>query len=148
MLNARVAVVFVLAGSLLASSVGVATVPAKKPKAGSKTSGPSPSKAAKATNVALPKLIELGAEKCIPCRMMRPILDQLRVEQRGRLEVVFIDVWENPALARQYGIRVIPTQIFLDAKGKEFYRHEGFLPKQQILARFREQGVRLNPTPR
>jgi len=115
-----------------------------KPKAAQ----PPAAKSAKAKPAKLPRLVDLGAERCIPCRMMQPILDQLRVEQRGRIEVVFIDVWQNPTAAEQYRIRVIPTQVFYDSQGKEFYRHEGFLPKEDILAKFRERGVKLNPSRR
>ncbi|MFH1609720.1 MAG: thioredoxin family protein, partial [Candidatus Bipolaricaulota bacterium] len=74
----------------------------------------------------LPKLVDLGADKCIPCKQMAPILEELRVEYADRFEVVFIDVWKNPAEANRYGIRIIPTQIFYDAAGKELYRHVGF----------------------
>lgn len=93
----------------------------------------------------LPRLVDLGAGKCIPCKMMAPILDELREEYQGQLEIVFIDVWENPSAGQEYGIRMIPTQIFFDAAGKERYRHEGFFSKQEILAKWRELGVDLDP---
>ncbi|HEU67933.1 MAG TPA: thioredoxin [Candidatus Acetothermia bacterium] len=89
----------------------------------------------------LPKLVDLGADKCIPCKQMAPILEELRVEYAGVFEVVFIDVWKNPAEADRYGIRIIPTQIFYDATGKELFRHVGFYSKEQILAKWRELGV-------
>ena len=91
----------------------------------------------------LPKLIDLGADKCIPCKMMAPILEELKSEYAGRLEVVFIDVWKNPEKGREYGIRVIPTQIFYDADGNEFYRHVGFFSKEDILKTFRKKGLNL-----
>jgi len=91
----------------------------------------------------LPKLIELGADKCIPCKMMAPILEELKSEYAGRLEVVFIDVWKNPEKGREYGIRVIPTQIFYDADGNEFYRHVGFFSKEDILKTYRKKGISL-----
>ena len=91
----------------------------------------------------LPRLIDLGADKCIPCKMMAPILEELKEEYAGRFEVLFIDVWKNPQKAREYGIRVIPTQIFYDAEGNEFYRHVGFFSKEDILKTFREKGVNL-----
>lgn len=91
----------------------------------------------------LPRLVDLGADKCIPCKMMKPILDELRSEYKGIFEVVFIDVWKNPAYGRQYGIRVIPTQIFLDPSGKEFFRHEGFFSKEDILAKWKKFGFDL-----
>jgi len=90
----------------------------------------------------LPKLLDLGAKKCIPCKMMAPLLDELAKDYKGRLDVEFIDVWENPGAAEQYGIQSIPTQIFYDADGKEFFRHVGFYPKEDILARFKEKGIK------
>lgn len=89
----------------------------------------------------LPRLLDLGAGKCIPCKMMAPILEELREEHKGKLEVVFIDVWENPDAGGEYGIGMIPTQIFFDASGKEVFRHEGFISKEDILAKWGEMGV-------
>jgi len=89
------------------------------------------------TNQKLPKLVDLGASKCIPCKKMAPILEELREEYRGRMDVVFIDVWKNPKEGQTYGIQSIPTQIFYDADGKELFRHEGFIPKEDILAKWR-----------
>ncbi|MHC4622364.1 MAG: organomercurial lyase [Planctomycetota bacterium] len=93
----------------------------------------------------LPRLVDLGAAKCIPCKMMAPILEELKAEYAGRLEVDFIDVWQNPDAAKEYGIKIIPTQIFFDASGKERFRHEGFFSKEDILAKWRELGVSLAP---
>jgi len=91
----------------------------------------------------LPKLLDLGAGKCIPCKMMAPILEDLKKEYSGRLEVVFIDVWKNPKAGKQYGVEMIPTQIFYDAEGKERFRHVGFFGKEDILAKWKELGVDL-----
>lgn len=93
---------------------------------------------------ALPRLVNMGAKKCIPCKMMAPILEQLKKDFDGRLAVEFIDVWENPGAGEQYGINVIPTQIFYDASGKEQYRHEGFLSREDILAKWKELGADLS----
>lgn len=92
-------------------------------------------------NKALPRLVDLGAGKCIPCKMMAPILEELKKEYAGRLEVDFIDVWKNPDEAKKYKINIIPTQIFYDASGQELFRHEGFAPKEYILAKWKELGV-------
>jgi len=92
---------------------------------------------AKAT---LPRLVDLGANRCIPCKQMAPILEQLRGEYAGRFEVVFIDAWKEPETANPYRFRVIPTQIFFDAAGKELFRHEGFYSREQILGKWREIG--------
>jgi thioredoxin 1 len=96
-------------------------------------------------SAALPRLVDLGADKCIPCKMMAPILDELKTAYAGQFEVEFIDVWKNPDAGEQYGIRSIPTQIFYDANGKELFRHEGFFPKEDILSKWKELGVELVP---
>lgn len=90
-----------------------------------------------------PLLVDLGATKCIPCKMMAPVLEELKKEYAGSLEVVFIDVWENNQAAKNFGIQSIPTQIFYDAKGKEHFRHEGFISKEDILQKWKEYGVNL-----
>ena len=75
--------------------------------------------------------------------MMAPILEQLKAEYAGRLRIDVYDVWENQDIGKQFGIRVIPTQIFYDAAGKELWRHEGFISKADILAKWEELGVDL-----
>ena len=86
-------------------------------------------------------MVDLGAKKCIPCKLMAPILQELQSEYRERAAVIFIDVWENPEAAPKFSIRTIPTQIFYDAQGKEVNRHEGFLDKQSIVSMFTKMGV-------
>ena len=95
------------------------------------------------TGTNLPKLLDLGATKCIPCKKMAPILEELKKEYAGKLEVEFIDVWKTPDEAKKYEIKLIPTQIFFDASGKELFRHEGFFGKEDILAKWQELGVKL-----
>jgi len=85
--------------------------------------------------------VDLGAGKCIPCKAMAPILEELSQTHAEQFQVVFIDVWENPDAAKPYNINLIPTQIFFDASGKELWRHEGFLAKEDILAKWQELGV-------
>ena len=89
----------------------------------------------------LPRLLDLGKGTCIPCKMMAPILEELKREYRGKAVVEVIDLRDDPGAAREYGIRVIPTQIFYDAGGEEVWRHEGFLGKDAITAKFTEMGV-------
>lgn len=91
----------------------------------------------------LPRLLDLGADKCVPCKMMAPILEELRAEYAGRFDVVFIDVWKNPTAAKPYELRVIPTQIFFAADGTELFRHEGFFGRDDILGTWRELGIDL-----
>jgi thioredoxin 1 len=92
---------------------------------------------------AVPRLVDLGAGKCIPCKAMAPILEQLRADYAGRLEVVFIDVWQRPEEGDAYRIKMIPTQIFYGADGRELARHEGFIDREQILAKWKALGVEL-----
>ncbi len=91
----------------------------------------------------LPKLIDLGADKCIPCKMMKPILDGLKTDYAGKLDVEVIDVWKNPGEGNKYNINLIPTQIFYDPDGNEFLRHEGFMSKDDILDAFKKKGISL-----
>ncbi|MFP4033464.1 MAG: thioredoxin family protein [Desulfococcaceae bacterium] len=87
-------------------------------------------------------MIDLGAKKCIPCKLMAPILEKLEKAYAGRADIVFIDVWEKPEQAKKYGIRAIPTQIFFVADGKEVYRHTGFMDENTIVAKLSEMGVK------
>ncbi|MCX7016387.1 MAG: thioredoxin family protein [Candidatus Sumerlaeota bacterium] len=96
-----------------------------------------------AASGALPRLVDLGAGKCVPCKMMAPILEELKRDHAGRLEVIVIDITEIPDAAKQYNINLIPTQIFYAADGKELFRHEGFFAKEDILAKWKELGVDL-----
>jgi thioredoxin 1 len=91
----------------------------------------------------IPRLVDVGAGKCIPCKAMAPVLDQLRTDFDGRLDVTFIDVWKFPDQAASYRIQMIPTQIFYGADGRELARHEGFMSREQILAQWKAVGVEL-----
>jgi thioredoxin 1 len=93
------------------------------------------------TGKGLPVMIELGSDQCIPCKMMAPIIEELKTEYAEKLTVYFLDVRKLPALSKLYGIKLIPTQIFYDASGKELFRHEGFFAKEDILAKWKEFGV-------
>ncbi|MEP0846643.1 MAG: thioredoxin family protein [Phycisphaerae bacterium] len=93
-------------------------------------------------NADLPRLLDLGSDKCQPCKEMAPILAELKREYAGKATVDFLDVWKDAAAAEPYGIRVIPTQIFYDRDGKEVWRHEGFLAKDEIIAKLKELGAK------
>jgi len=88
--------------------------------------------------------VELGSVGCIPCKMMQPIMREIETTYAGQVEVVFHDVWteEGKPYIKKYGIRVIPTQVFLDAKGVEYFRHEGFFPKEQLVEVLKLKGVK------
>ena len=121
--------IVVAMGSIIGSQLSVAADKA-----------PTPAPAAKTGDI--PTLLDLGSKKCIPCKMMAPILAELTKEYAGRFDVQFIDVWlrENAEAAKAHNIRVIPTQIFFSPDGKELWRHEGFLGKEAILAKWKELG--------
>ena len=101
------------------------------------------SSAADATS-SLVTFIELGSVKCIPCRMMQPVMNELEENFPSDLRMLFYDIWtdEQSHYAREYGVRVIPTQVFLDQDGNEFFRHEGFFPYEQIVDVLSRQGVK------
>ena len=85
--------------------------------------------------------IELGADRCIPCKAMQPIMKEIAVEYAGKVQVVFYDVWKDPEPGRKYGIQLIPTQVFLDKTGKELFRHTGLFPKKELVEFLKKQGV-------
>jgi thioredoxin 1 len=87
--------------------------------------------------------IELGSVNCIPCKQMKSVMDEIQKEYVGKVKVVFHDVWtpEGKTYGNVYGIRLIPTQIFLNKDGKEIARHEGFFPKEQIETLLTDNGV-------
>jgi thioredoxin 1 len=95
----------------------------------------------------LPAMIDLGKTQCIPCKMMAPVLEELKRDYAGVLRIEFIDVGEYLEAAVKYSIRGIPTQIFFDASGKELERHLGYISKEQILDTFKKLGVDVNKKP-
>ncbi len=113
---------------------GVAAVQGGEPAA--------PAAPAQAVSRPIPRLVDLGAGKCIPCKAMAPILEGLKAEYAGRMDVVFIDVWKDRDAADTYGIHMIPTQVFFGADGKELARHEGFIDREGILAQWKSLGIR------
>lgn len=93
--------------------------------------------------LAKPRLLELGSMRCQACLEMAKVLDALRASQGAKLQVDFIDVFEQPEAADPFKISLIPTQILFDAAGKEIFRHTGYFSHNDILAKFRDLGVRL-----
>jgi thioredoxin 1 len=105
---------------------------------------PASSHGATTQRAGIPRLVDVGADKCIPCKAMAPILVELRAEYAGRLQVDFVDVWKDPRAGDPYNIYAIPTQIFFDGSGRELTRHEGFISKQDILATWKRLGFDLS----
>jgi thioredoxin 1 len=89
--------------------------------------------------------IELGSVNCIPCKKMQPVMKSIEKKYAGQVNVVFHDVWteEGKPFASQYGIRLIPTQIFVDVSGNEIMRHEGFLPEEEIDVFLQSHGLKV-----
>ena len=127
----RALVVLALAGAIAA----VLVIKQREPESNSAPAAPPEN------TVALPRLVDLGAGKCASCKMMVPVLEELKREFADLFSVTFIDVWEQTEAAEEYGIRMIPTQIFYDAAGKELYRHEGFFSREDILEVWQKHGV-------
>lgn len=89
--------------------------------------------------------IELGSVNCIPCKAMQPIMKRIEKKYGEQVKVIFYDVWtqEQRKFAEEYKINLIPTQVFLDANGKEFHRHEGFYPEAEIDKILQDKGLTL-----
>ena len=88
----------------------------------------------------LPRMVDLGSDKCVQCKTMAPILEKLDSDLEGQCEIVFIDAWKTPQESKKYGIKVIPTQVFFGPDGEEFFRHEGFFSREDILNTFTQHG--------
>jgi len=88
-------------------------------------------------------MVDLGAKKCIPCKMMAPVLEKLATAYKGNANIVFIDVWENPKQATRFKTRMIPTQIFFNEAGEEIFRHVGFFDEASIVAQMDKMGIKL-----
>ena len=88
-----------------------------------------------------PTIAEFGASTCIPCKQMKPILEEPSRDYEGRLNVILVEVYDQMELTRQYKIMTIPTQIVFDSNGKEITRHIGLWPKAQIIAQLKKMGI-------
>jgi len=88
-----------------------------------------------------PALVDFGANSCVPCRQMRPVLKEIEKEYTGKAKVLVIDVYKYQTLARDYKIQLLPTLVFFDSKGKEVFRQVGLMEKEKIKAKFKEIGA-------
>jgi thioredoxin 1 len=86
-------------------------------------------------------MVDLGAASCIPCKMMAPILEKLEKQYKGKAAIIFIDLRHKREAAGRFRVRAIPTQIFYDRKGREIYRHEGFMSEEEIVRQLSLVGV-------
>ena len=107
------------------------------------------SKKDKAVNKTITKakvtFIELGSVNCVPCKMMQPVMKNIEKKYGSQVKIIFYDVWtqEQKPYAEKYGIKLIPTQIFIDKNGKEFHRHEGYYPEAEIEKILQSKGAKL-----
>jgi thioredoxin 1 len=88
-----------------------------------------------------PVLVDFGANSCLPCRQMRPVLKEVRTEYSEKAKILVIDVYKNQNLAREHKVLMLPTLVFFDSKGKETFRHVGILEKEKIVAKLKEIGM-------
>ncbi len=88
--------------------------------------------------------IELGSVRCIPCQKMEAVLDSIREKYPQDVKVVFYDVWTEAGkpFGRKYGVKSIPTQVFLDKNGKEYFRHVGYFAEKEVIKVLKRKGVK------
>jgi thioredoxin 1 len=87
-------------------------------------------------------MVDLGAKKCVPCKMMMPVMEKIEKTYQGKAVIHFFDVWEDREPATRFGIQGIPTQIFFDKDAKEVYRHVGFMSEEAIVSQLAKMGVK------
>ena len=139
-MRARWTAIVFISLALVAASCTKASAP---PLAGAP--GGTPTIPSAATKAPMVTFIELGSVNCIPCKAMQPVMESIRKKYPDQVSVLFYDVWtkEGAPYGQKHGIRVIPTQIFLDKNGKEYYRHEGFFPEEELMKILAKGGVKL-----
>lgn len=86
-------------------------------------------------------MLELGSAGCIPCEQMKPVMEKLRTNYKGKLEVIFVDIRKEKETGRRFGVSMIPTQVFIDKSGKEFHRHIGFYSYEEIVPVLKKAGL-------
>ena len=90
--------------------------------------------------------IELGSVRCIPCQQMQIVMKSIKAKYGKEVKVDFHDVWTDAGkpYGVKYGIEAIPTQVFLDETGKEYFRHVGYFPEEELVKVLQQKGVKLN----
>lgn len=135
----QIFLIFVFTMSLIVSACGQNTPGEKKTKNSSQSANDTNNKEQKYKVT----FIELGSVRCIPCQKMQPIMKSIEEKYGDRVKVVFHDVWTDAGapFAKEYGIKAIPTQVFLDEDGKEFFRHVGFFAEIDLVKVLNSRGV-------
>ncbi|MDD3148082.1 MAG: thioredoxin family protein [Candidatus Riflebacteria bacterium] len=146
----NISYIFLAASLFLSSGCGAAsetTTPAQPAAqinaSASQPETPATANASDTSSLKLPRIIDFGSKQCQACKAMEPILESLAKNHADKFKTEFVDVWvpENQTFARSYGIQSIPTQVFLNAEGKEVYRNTGFISEEDVVAKFAELGV-------
>ena len=132
----QLSVAFILLASTLSTGYAQNTTPEKKQK-------PAIEQKENAIKYKV-TFIELGSVRCIPCQKMQPVMKSIETKYSKEVKVVFHDVWtpEGQPFAKQYNIESIPTQVFLDENGKEFSRHVGYFPEEDLIKVLKTKGVK------
>lgn len=127
--------ILTIAISALLFNVMAQTTQPKKPATTSAKPAQTKTNPAKPVEAYQVTFVELGSVNCIPCKQMQPIMKEIEKEYAGKVKVVFHDVWTEQGRkdGEKFNIRVIPTQVFLGKDGKEYFRHEGFFPKEELV---------------
>ena len=86
-------------------------------------------------------MLELGSVGCRPCEQMKAVMEKLRANYKGKLEVLFVDVRKDRDTAQRFGVYAIPTQVFLDRNGEEFHRHIGYYGYEEIAPLLKKAGI-------
>lgn len=107
-----------------------------------KNAGGSENRTVMADGENLPRMVQMSSSTCPPCLEMEPVIQELQKDYQGRIEIQVIDLIEHPEEISKNKLRVTPTQIFYNPQGKEVFRHEGYLSREEILQVFEELGVK------
>lgn len=146
-LVARAPLSLVVALAITIALVGLVALAGCGGSSGAAGSSAAPAPTHSSSATAKITFVELGSDSCIPCKEMRPVMDGIQQAFGDQIEIIFYDIWEDDAPAREYGVQMIPTQVFLDDKGVELHRHTGFYPQEEIEALLIELGLSKVATP-
>lgn len=117
---------------------------AKPEKKQTESVSESKTEATESQSKALVTFYELGSVNCIPCKQMKPVMEAIEKKYGDQVKVIFYDVNKEEEKSEEFGIRLIPTQVFHDKDGKEIHRHEGFYPEAEIDKFLQAQGLKVN----
>ncbi|OGP93583.1 MAG: hypothetical protein A2Z19_00820 [Deltaproteobacteria bacterium RBG_16_54_18] len=85
-----------------------------------------------------PTVVDFGSSRCVPCIQLRPVLRGVKDAHGDRINVLVMEVSDNREISREYKVRIVPTLIFFDAKGKEVRRSVGYMDREALEKVLRE----------